>query len=293
MSLKDRFLALLVVTIWGLAFVAIKVGLKDFPPLLLCGLRFALAAVPAVFFIRRPNIAWSTLCLYALVMYAGQFALLFTGMRLGMSAGLSSLALQLHVFITIALAALWLREQVTWTQVLGTSLAFAGIVVIGLNVGGEITIVGLLFVVAAATAWACGNLMTKRMQVDNVFGLVVWSSLLVPIPMFSASLILEGPAIIAQSFAKASWLSWACVAYMVYPTTLLGFAIWNRLIGRYSAATVAPLTLLVPVVGLLSSALLLNEPLTSWKLLAAACVLGGLSVNMFGTRLVRLLVRDG
>ncbi|WP_306394350.1 EamA family transporter [Telluria beijingensis] len=151
-----------VVAIWGCNFVVIKLGLDELPPLLLCALRFLFAALPAVFFVKRPHIPFSGIVAYGLVMFGLQFAFLFGGMALGISAGLASLALQLQSFLTIALAAWLLGDRPTYFQVGGALLALGGIAVIGANTGGDVSILGLTAVILAALAWACGNLMSKR-----------------------------------------------------------------------------------------------------------------------------------
>ena len=72
------------------------------------------------------------------------------------------------------------------------------------------------------------------------------------------------------------------VAYLSLLSTLLGYGLWTRLLQRYAANTVAPLSLLVPVIGLLSAMLLLGEspaPLQWWGI---AGVLLGMLVNQFG-----------
>jgi drug/metabolite transporter (DMT)-like permease len=71
------------------------------------------------------------------------------------------------------------------------------------------------------------------------------------------------------------------------PPTLLGYGLWSRLLSRYPAAQVAQFSLLVPIVGLASSALLLDEHLTRAQLIGTALVMGGLAVNVFGGKLVR------
>src|SRR3546814_6364263 len=91
MPFKDWLAALVVVTVWGLNFVVIKVGLSEVPPLLLGALRFIFVAFPAVFFIRRPLLPWRTIVLYGLTISLGQFVFLFTAMYVGMPAGLASL----------------------------------------------------------------------------------------------------------------------------------------------------------------------------------------------------------
>jgi O-acetylserine/cysteine efflux transporter len=277
--------ALLVVSIWGFNFVVIKVGLNHLPPLLLCALRFTLAAFPAVLFVPRPAVPLRQIAAYGMFVFALQFAFLFSGMRLGMSAGLASLTMQTQSFITIGLSALLLGERPTRFQVLGASIAFAGICVVGAHIGQDVSVTGLLVVMLAATSWSIGNLLAKKMGKVDMFALVVWASLVVPIPMLAMSLVLEGPDRIMESFQSINLTSVFAVAFIAYLSTLLGFSIWNRLLGKYPAATVAPLTLLVPVFGMLSSATLLNEELQSWKIAAFAVVISGLVVNLFGARL--------
>ena len=275
--------ALGVVLIWGVNFVVIQVGLRELPPLLLASLRFLGAALPAVFFIRRPAVPFARIATYGLVMFSLQFALLFGGMYLGMPAGLASLALQVHVFVTIALAALVTGERPTRTQLAGAVLAFGGIVVIASQSAGEATAIGLALVLLAACAWGMGNLLSKRIGPVDPLALVVWGSAVAFGPLFVLSLLVEGPTRVLHSLANVSLAGLGSVAYLVYPTTLLGFGLWSWLLKRHPAATVAPFTLLVPVVGFSSAALLLGEPLQPWKLLAAALVLAGLLVNQWAS----------
>lgn len=277
--------ALGIVAIWGFNFVVIKLGLQHLPPLLLCSIRFALAAFPAVLFVKRPDLPLRAIASYGLVMFGLQFAFLFGGMNLGVSAGLASLTLQLQSFMTIALSSLLLGERPSRFQVVGAALAFAGIGIVAVNVGGDISSAGLLAVVLAALSWAVGNVLSKRMGKVNMFALVVWGSLVVPLPMLALSFLVEGADRIADSLGFIRWSSLAAIAYLVYPTTLLGFAVWNWLLSRYPAASVAPLTLLVPVFGMASSVAVLHEALQPWKIAAFAVVILGLCVNLFGARL--------
>lgn len=276
--------ALTVVTIWGFNFVVIKVGLKEIPPILLCALRFIFAALPAVFFIKRPAVPVHKLVQFGLIQFALQFALLFGGMKLGMSAGLASLALQVHVFVTISLAVMFLGERPNVYQLWGAVLAFTGIGVVAFNVGGDVSVLGLVCVLSAAACWGVGNLISKQMGKVDMLALVVWGSLVAPLPLLALSLVVEGPERIAYSLTHLSWLGVASLAYLVYPTTLFGFAVWSWLLSRYPAASVSPLSLLAPVVALLSSAWLLGEPLQNWKLLAVFLVMTGLCINVLGPK---------
>jgi O-acetylserine/cysteine efflux transporter len=147
-------LAIAVAVIWGFNFVMIKAGLEELPPILLCALRFFFAALPAVFFIRRPNIAFRQVVAFGLVMFALQFTLLFLGITAGTTAGLASLLLQVQVFFTILLAVMFLHEKPSVWQIAGAVISFSGIGLVAVNLGGDISALGMGLIIAAAAAWA-------------------------------------------------------------------------------------------------------------------------------------------
>jgi O-acetylserine/cysteine efflux transporter len=277
-------LALLIVAIWGSNFVAIKLALHDVPPLLLGTLRFVFVALPAVFFLRRPAIPVGRLLTYGLSMFGFQFGFLFLGMKLGVPAGLASLVLQFQVFVTMALAAAGLKERISLAQIAGALIAGAGFVLVGLHTSGDVTVAGLGCVLLAATSWGFANFTSKRLGQVNPLALVVWGSLVVPVPMAVASLVFEGPELIVHSLSHLGGPAILSLAYIVYLSTLVAYSLWSWLLARHPATAVTPFALLVPVVGLLSSAVLLGEPLPAWKVAAAALVIAGLALNVFGPR---------
>lgn len=287
LPIRHILLALLTVTIWGCNFVAIKVALHDLPPLLLCALRFLFVALPLAFFLPRPAVSWRQLLLYGLTMFALQFSFMFLGMKLGVSAGLASVMLQLQVFVTLGLSVVFLRERLTFPQIAGTLIAVAGFAVVAAHSGGEVSLAGLACVLLAACSWAYGNFMSRSLGKVNPLALVVWGSLLVPLPMGLASLAFEGPAAIGQSLAHTGLPAMLALAFIVYVSTHVGYSLWSWLLARHAASAITPFALLVPVFGMLSSALLLNEPLPAWKLQAAGLVLTGLTVTVFGSRVLR------
>lgn len=284
LPLRHLLFALLVVAIWGSNFVVIKLALRELPPLLLCTLRFLLVALPLVFFLPRPAVPLRQLLVYGLTMFAGHFGFLFLGMKLGMSAGLASLVLQIQVFVTLTLAAVVLKERVSPVQVAGALVALAGFVVVALHTGGEVTAAGLACVLLAALAWGYANFTSKRLGRVNPLALVAWGSLVVPVPMAAVSLVFEGPALIRHSLTHLTGAGLLCVGFIVYASTLVAFSLWSWLLARHPASTITPFALLVPVFGLLCSALALGEPLPGWKFLAGVLVIAGLALNIFGPR---------
>ncbi|MCE5285151.1 MAG: EamA family transporter, partial [Pelosinus sp.] len=147
MHKKDICMALVVVIAWGLNFIAINMGLREMPPLLLGALRFFMATVPAIFFLPRPSVSWSWLIALGLSINVGQFAFLFMSMKVGMPAGLASLLLQAQAFFTLVFAVLWFGQRWHFNNIAGLLLAFSGIVLIGLQQGGSMTQLGFCLII--------------------------------------------------------------------------------------------------------------------------------------------------
>ena len=280
-------LALMLVLFWGFNFVVVRETVANLPPIELSMLRLFFTGFPAVFFVRRPA-PWRTVILYSLTMFVVQIVLMFGAIAVGLAPGLASVVNQVHVFFTIGFAMFVFGERPAWFQYFGAALALSGMVVIGLHVGGEVSLLGLLMVILASAAWAVGNTYSKQLGKVDMLGLVVWGSVISPVPLIFLGLVVDGPQRMLEVAAGISWMSVGAVAYMAILCGLFGFSVWSWLLSRYPAATVAPLTLLIPVVALSASALVLGESMQGWKIAATILVLGGLSLNIFGPRVVML-----
>jgi O-acetylserine/cysteine efflux transporter len=287
MAPKDLLLALIVIIAWGLNFVVIKVGLDGLSPMLLGALRFALVAFPAILLVKRPKLPLRWLVAYGATISLGQFAFLFEAMANGMPPGLASLVLQAQAFFTLFFAALFLGEKLRAASLLGLIIAAGGLALIGFDNSAATPLIAVLLTLCAAAMWAVGNIITRRFGNINLVGLVVWGALIPPIPFFILSWWLEGPALIEQSLLNIHLSSILSLAYLAFVATMLGYSLWSKLLSRYPAGKVAPFSLLVPVIGLASSALLLNERLSHLQWLGGALVMAGLAINVFGPALWR------
>ncbi|GGF42150.1 O-acetylserine/cysteine exporter [Youhaiella tibetensis] len=289
MSARDILLALFVVVIWGLNFVAIKWGVEEMPPLLLTALRYLAAAFPAVLLVKPPKVALPVLLVYGLAVGVLQFGLLFSAVHLGMPAGLSSLVMQVQAFFTIALAVLFLGERPGVPQLAGAVIAFAGIGVIALERLEGAALVPLLMTVGAAFFWGVSNIATKKAGKVDMFAFVVWGSLVPPLPLLALSLLLEGPDAMMAGLTHMSLRTVGSIAFLGYCATLMGYGLWSYLLGRYPASVVAPFSLLVPIVGMASAVAILGEPLSLIEVLGSGLVFAGLLLNVFGPRMLRRL----
>jgi O-acetylserine/cysteine efflux transporter len=284
MSPRDALITLVVMVVWGTNFVVIKIGVEHFPPLLFAALRFTFALLPAVFFLKRPAVPWSKLAAYGLLIGAGQFGLLFIAIKGFISPGLASLVVQSQSFFTILLAAAITREKVQPFQIVGLLLAAIGIGVILWHTDGTTTPLGVALILAAALCWSGGNIVARSTPGIDMLAYVVWTSLFAIPPLFALSWFVEGWPAISDSLTGASVAAWAAALWQSVGNVMFGFAVWGWLLSRYSAATVAPTALLVPVFGMGAAAIWLGESLPAWKFVAGALVLSGLCINILWPR---------
>lgn len=278
MPLRHSLLAALVMVVWGCNFVVIDVGLADVPPLLLVAVRFALVAFPLVLFIPRPRGKLLDVVAIGLFMSLGQFALLYLALALGLPSGLAAVLLQAQVVLTIAIAALVLRDAPTRRQVVGAGVGTVGLVVVAGSHGLSAPALPLFVVLAAALSWAVGNVVSRRSGITGGLSIVVWSALVVPLPALAASLLLDGPHEVARALTHLSPTAAASTAYTVLGASLLGYTVWNSLLARYPVAAVTPFVLLVPPIGITAGWLFQGEAPTTLELVGAGVMLVGVGI---------------
>src|SRR5699024_2477029 len=299
-------LALLVVVLWGVNFVFIDIGLRDWPPMLLAAARFTFVVIPAIVFVRFPRGSFGRILLIGVFMTAGQFALLYTAMSLGLPAGLASIVIQIQAAFTAIVAALALREGPRRRQAGGSVIGGSGLAVLGLGPqeapgGGQVvgSVVGLaglavlgrglraagpgaafLLALAAALSWAAGNVIARGVGAGiNGVQMTVWSAAVAPIPLVALSTLIDGPAEVAEALMHPTWGVAASVVYTAGLASLVGYVIWNSLLARFPAAQAAPFSLLVPVVGVLSAWVFLGERPTGAEIIGGTLLVLAVAVT--------------
>ncbi|AKT52490.1 hypothetical protein ADJ73_00955 [Arsenicicoccus sp. oral taxon 190] len=286
MPRKDVFLASVVILIWGVNFVAAKYGMEVIPPLLFAALRFTLVAFPAVLFVRPPGNGWKTVVACGLTMSVGQFALLYTSMTYGMPAGLASLVLQVQSVFTVAIAAVLLHEIPTRWQLAGIALGVLGMAFVGWRFVAAAPLLPFVGTVAAAASWGVGNVLTRRRPPRSGFSLVVWSALVAPLPLLALSLLVEGWDRDRHALAHVTVLSLLGLAFVAYLASMAGYGLWNLLLSRHAASTVAPWSMLVPVIGTAAAFFYNGEKPTAASAVGAVVIIVGvlLALGVIGPR---------
>jgi O-acetylserine/cysteine efflux transporter len=283
---KHLALAVLVTIIWGLNFSVIKIGLKSVDPFILAGIRFSLCALPAVFFINRPDVPWRFMVGYGLAFGVGLWGVVNLGIQTGLSAGIASLVLQFSAFFTILLGSIVFREAISKYQIVGLAVSLLGLVSIISIADGTVTLAGVALVIFGAMSWSVANIIIKKSQTRDVLAFLVWSSLFSPIPLFTIAYLAHGTAGYVALSAQFDLVAALSILFQAYPTTVFGYWVWNSLLKKYPVSTVAPLSLLVPVFGLLGSVAIFNESPAPAKVLAVILIVTGLVIGLYGRQFV-------
>ncbi len=277
---RDRLLAAFVALLWGINFLALDYALRWFPPLFFAGLRFLVIAVPTVLLVPLPGVRWRWLLGYGLGFGTAQFAFLFLAMDAGLPTGLASLVLQASAPFTVLLGGLLLRERIRPVQAAGIAIAVLGMAAIGWHRAQSAVLLPVLLALCGALGWALGNLCSRQAQAPNPLRLTLWMSIVPPVPMFVLSAFLEGPgtgwrAAAGSVLSPAGWAALGGLAFTSLLATVVGSGLWTTLLARYPASTVAPFSLLVPIVGVTSAWLVLGERPHPVELAAGVVVVGG------------------
>ena len=270
-------LAILVSALWGIAFVVSKIGLESFTPAQLTALRFMVAGIAAVW-LPRPMVSWPTLVAVGLTVFTGQFLLQFFGIANGMSAGLTAFVVQTQALFTVLFAALAIGDKPRPRYVAGMLTAAAGLVLVGLTSGSGVTAAGFALALGSAVSWAIGNVWIKRIGEVKMLHLMVWASLVPPLPSLALSALLDGPRSLLTFFAGASWLGIGAALYLGVVATVFAYAVWGHLLQRYTTGAVAPFALLAPCVGAMASAMVFGERFGPMRLAGMAFMLMGVAI---------------
>ncbi|WP_448319109.1 EamA family transporter [Streptomyces sp. CO7] len=272
-------LAVSVAATWGVNFVVIEVGLDHFPPLLLSALRFLLAALPAVFLVGRPKVAWKWIVGVGVALGVAKFGLVFVGMDQGMPAGLTSLVLQIQAVFTALFAFAVLGERLTGLRVAGMTVAVAGIAVAAVDEGTTGPLHAFALVILGGACWGVSNVLTRKASPPDALNFMVWVSTVPVLPLLALSLLIEGADRDLAALRDLDMEGVGVILFIAWVSTVFGFGAWGWLIKRYPASTVAPFSLLVPVFGMASAWLLLDETVSPLRWAAAALLVAGVAMT--------------
>ncbi|MFT2098113.1 EamA family transporter [Marinomonas sp. 2405UD66-6] len=279
MTLRDLGLLFALMALWGFNFSVIKLGVNEIDPFLLTALRFSFAVFPLIFFIKKPDVPWRYLMAYGVSFGVGVWGMTTLSIGAGLSSGMASLLLDMSAVSGVFVGWYFLNEKITRNKLLGTVLALLGLVLIIYSEGGAVTAKGLALVLAASVFWSVNGLIVKRANTTSIFAFNIWGMLFAPLSLLLLAVFFHGSEILTN--LPSQFTEWALfsVLFQAYPTTLLGYWFWNKMIMKYSISSVAPMTLLVPVFGILGGAVFYDEVVGVNQVVATVLILAGLFIG--------------
>ncbi|GAK84902.1 metabolite transporter (DMT) superfamily [Vibrio ponticus] len=293
MQLRDLLLAVLVMVIWGFNFSMIKLGVSEVNPLVATAARFALAAIPLVLFISKPDTKWLYVVSYGVVFGVGAWGMASWSIVAGLSSGMSSVLLTTNVILGMLVGVVVLKESLTRRKLLGGLLATIAVVLSIANTNGNVTVLGVILILIAAVSWVVMGVILKASKTQQPFAFSVWGMLVAPLPLITLAVIVHGSEVISNSWYHWSWNTSAAVMFQAYPTTLFGYWVWNKLLLKYPLSVVSPLNLLVPLSALLSGYLIYDENLSASQLISCGLYLVGIALIVIAPKKTKAQSFDG
>lgn len=282
MTPAQMLLALIVPGTWGLGFTLAKIGMDQFPPLLIMSLRFGIAALVLVWFTKPPWGHMRQIFMVALVAATLQYGLTFNGLR-GLDASTAVIVIQLEAPVLALLGTLLLKEKFGWSRALGMALAFGGVAVIAGEPRLENNLGNVALVAAGASIWAYGQIMVSRLKAVPSMTLLAWVAIMATPQMAIASYFVEDGQL--DAIINASIQDWGVVLYLALIMTALGYSVWYHLLVRCDVSKLSPFLLLTPVTSITAGVLLLDETFTVPMIIGATMVLAGVvATTMVGQR---------
>ncbi|WP_416651075.1 DMT family transporter [Candidatus Pseudothioglobus sp. Uisw_086] len=277
MNSKQILLALIVPITWGLGFTLAKIGMEQFPALLIMTIRFGIAGLILVWFTKPPWGHMREIFVVALIGSTIQYGLTYNGLK-GIDASTAAILVQLEGPILAIMGAFLLKEKLGITRTLGMGLAFVGVLIIV----GEPRLNGhldsVLLLIAGSAVWAVAQIMISRLKDLSGITILAWVAIMATPQMFIASLLIEDGQWLA--ITTASFIDWSIILYLALIMTVLGYSVWYHLLSNVDVSKVSPFLMLLPITSIIAGIVLLDEKLTSSMILGGLLIMSGVASTL-------------
>ena len=277
MNSKQILLALIVPITWGLGFTLAKIGMEQFPALLIMTIRFGIAGLILVWFTKPPWGHMREIFVVALIGSTIQYGLTYNGLK-GIDASTAAILVQLEGPILAIMGAFLLKEKLGITRVLGMGLAFIGVLIIV----GEPRLDGhldsVILLIAGSAVWAVAQIMISRLKDLSGITILAWVAIMATPQMFVASLLIEDGQWLA--ITTASFIDWSIILYLALIMTVLGYSVWYHLLSSVDVSKVSPFLMLLPITSIIAGIVLLDEKLTSSMILGGLLIMSGVASTL-------------
>ena len=279
MKFRDILLALCAPLLLGFGFAIAKPAMQQFPPFLLMGLRFTVAALILIWWFPIPKKLLKDLFIVSLIGGTLTYGLVYMGLN-RVDASSSILLVHTEVPFGVIIAYFLFKERPGIKNIFGIGIAFVGLFILlgAPNLEGKL--IGVLLLLFGAFFWSLGMVMAKPLSKKiGGFAVTAWVSLFCGPMLLLGSFIFDGNTI--NYFVSADSKGWLIVAYLSLIMQPLAYGTWYHVMGRNPVHKVMPVMLLLPLTGLSTAIFLLGEEPTKQVFVGGAIILFGIGMILF------------
>jgi O-acetylserine/cysteine efflux transporter len=277
MNSKQILLALIVPITWGLGFTLAKIGMEQFPALLIMTIRFGIAGLILVWFTKPPWGHMREIFVVALIGSTIQYGLTYNGLK-GIDASTAAILVQLEGPILAIMGTFLLKEKLGLTRLLGMGLAFIGVLIITGEPRLDGHIDSVLLLITGSAVWAVAQIMISRLKGLSGITILAWVAIMATPQMFIASLLIEDGQWLAVT--TASFTDWSIILYLALIMTILGYSVWYHLLSSVDVSKVSPFLMLLPITSIIAGMVLLDEKLTSSMVIGGLMIMAGVASTL-------------
>lgn len=269
--------------LWGLNIIATKYVVAATGPFMAAAVRFGVLGLICLPWLRIRK--GKMVLLVLLGMFNGGLFLFFMNLALKVATNVGALAIagQLSVPISVLMGVVFLKERMSRPQIAGLLLAFAGVALIVFDPRIVDEIPGMMLMVAAATCFATGSLLQRRLAGVPVLTIYAWTGLVGFTMLLPISLLAEPNAV--SLVRHMTWHTVGWFAFSVLGSTLMGQGGMTWLLSRHPVSAIMPLTLFATVISVFASHFMLGTATTNLVILGGiTTLLGTLLLSVIGAQ---------
>ena len=285
MPFRDLILAISVPILWGVGFTFTKLGMEQFPPMLINGLRWSLTGLILVWWFPIPRKYFKKIILVSIIGCTIQYSLTFSGLNL-IDASSAILFVQCEVPFGILIAYFYLKEKPQLKNIIGIFIAFIGLIILSGAPNLEGKFIGVVLVLSGAFTWSLGQVIAKEVS-ENVNGVILtaWIGILAGPQLILASQIIEGN--VYNNIISANYQAWLIVLYLGILMNAIGYSIWYYVLGRYEVNKILPSMLLLPITGVVTAIIFLGERPDYKTYIGGLVIIIGVSLILLGKKNIK------